>query len=186
MKVEATVKKVTAPAAKFGAGVAGLVIGNMVVSRIPDLTFLARIPVVGNFLSKVAPGVAVMFLALLADKKFKNDLVQSGAFALGLVGFINAVKRLTAGGAEGSFMARVHSALPTGLGGVSQGHAVNSGHYPPTHWTESNAAYDRIPGKVSGLGNAYALEGAGTPGSTAFKLEGFGRLGNAYQLEGRR
>lgn len=185
MKVEATVKKVTAPAAKFGAGVAGLIVGNIVVSKIPDLTFLTKVPVVGNFLSKVAPGVAVMFLALLADRKFKNELVQSGAFTMGLVGFVNALKRVTAGGAEGSLMSRVNAALPTGLGGVSQGHAVNAGHYPPTHWTDSNKAYTRIPAHagVNGLGNAYSLEGAGTPGANAFKLEGFG---NAYSLEGRR
>lgn len=190
MKVEQTVKKVTAPATKFGAGVAGLIAGNMIVSRIPDLAFLLNIPVVGKFLSKVAPGVAIMVLALLLDKKFKNELIQTGAFTLGLVGFVNALKRLTADGAPDSILAKVNAALPTGLGGVSQGHAVNAGHYPADYYIDSNKAYNRIPEKpVSGLGNsAYELEGAGTKGTTAFALEGFGRLGagNAFLLEGRR
>ena len=189
MKVEQTVKKVTAPAAKFGAGVAGLIGGNILVSKIPDLAFLLNIPVVGKFLSKVAPGVAIMFLALMLDRKFKNELVQSGAFTLGLVGFVNALKRLTADSTPDSIFAKVNAALPTGLGGVSQGHAVNAGHYPASFYVDSDKAYTRIPEKtVGGLGDvAYKLEGAGTPGASAFKLEGFGRLGgNAFLLEGRR
>jgi hypothetical protein len=192
MKAEQAVKKVTAPAGKFGAGVAGSILGNIVVSKIPDLQFLLNIPVVGKFLSKVAPGVAIMFLALMLDKKFKNEFVQSGAFTLGIVGFVNALKRLTSDGAPDSILQKINSALPTGLGGVSQGHAVNTGQYPPGYYVDSNKAYTRIPEQaqaaIQGLGEvAYKLEGAGTPGASAFKLEGFGRLGgNAFLLEGRR
>lgn len=190
MKVEQTVKKVTAPAIKFGAGVAGLIGGNMIVSRIPDLAFLLNIPVVGKFLSKVAPGVAIMVLALLLDKKFKNELIQTGAFTLGLVGFVNALKRLTADGAPDSILAKVNAALPTGLGGVSQGHAVNAGHYPASYFVDSKNAYDRIPEAkpVNGLNGSTAFLLEGQKGANAFALEGFGRLGaaNAFLLEGRR
>lgn len=183
-----TIKDAQKPVTNFAAGLVGLWGGNFVLSKIPDLEFLLKIPVVGKFLSKVSPGLAIIVLAILLDKKFKNQMVESGAFALGLVGFTNILKRLTADAPEGSIFQKVNAALPVGLGGVSQGHSVNAGHYPASYFIDSKMAYDRIPEKtVSGLGNtAYSLEGQ--KGSDAFKLEGFGRLGsaNAFMLEGRR
>src|SRR5688572_17872286 len=173
-QVTDTAKGLTKPAGNFAAGVVGLVGGNLVLSKIPDLTFLLNIPVVGKFLSKVSPGVAVMVLAFLLDKKIKNEMVQSGAFTLGLVGFVNVLKRLTSEAPADSIFAKINANLPAGLGGVSQGHAVNAGHYPASFYTDSDKAYTRIPQAVQGLGEiAYKLEGAGTPGASAFKLEGF-------------
>src|SRR5688572_9240664 len=101
------VQKAGKPVGHFAAGLGGLVGGNLIVSKIPDLAFLLNIPVVGKFLSKVAPGVAVMFLAIMLDKKIKNEFVKSGAFTLGLVGFVNAVKRLTADSAPGSIFEKI-------------------------------------------------------------------------------
>lgn len=184
LAIPAKVKEIGKPVGHFAVGVGGLTVGNIVLSKIPDLAFLEKIPVVGVYLSKIAPGAAMMFLAYMLDKKIQNEFAKTGAFTLGIVGFINAAKRLTATAPEGSLLQKVNSYLPTGLGGVSQGHPVNSGHYPASYFVDSNKAYERIPEKtVSGLGNAYSLEGAGRNGGTAFKLEGFG---NAYSLEGRR
>lgn len=184
------VKKAGKPLGHFAAGLGGLVGGNLVVSKIPDLAFLMNIPVVGKFLSKVAPGVAIMFLAIMLDRKFKNEFVQSGAFTLGLVGFVNALKRLTAEAPAGSIFEKINSHLPTGLGGVSQGHAVNAGHYPASYFVDSRNAYDRIPETpaVNGLGASSAFLLEGQKGASAFALEGFGKLGNAnaFLLEGRR
>jgi len=168
MKIEQTVKKVTKPAIKFGAATGGLVVGSLVANKIPELTFLMNIPVVGKYLSRMAPGVAVMVAAYLLNAKVKNELVQAGAFGMGLAGFANAFKRIAA---DIPVLSMISDSIPSGLGNTSQGHAINAGHYPPTHWIDSNKAYTRS------LNGPYSLEGtegkgAYALGNTAFALEG--------------
>lgn len=165
MKVAETVKSVAKPAKKFGAGTVGLIGGSIITSKIPELSFLANIPVVGQYLAKLAPGAAVMFLAYLLNKKFQNDLVQAGAFGLGLAGFANAVKRLT----NGTPLQMVSDAVPAGLGVVRD--PTNYGQYPPSYYIDSNKAYSRLNGAPS---EAYQLNGAGT----AYRLSGMKGLGD--------
>lgn len=169
MKATEVVQKVTKPAAKFGAATAGLIGGSFVTSKIPELSFLNNIPVVGPHLARVAPGVAVMALGLIASKKVNNELLKQAAFGVSLAGFANALKRVASGIPA---LAPVADAIPSGLGIVRD--PTNYGQYPASYYTDSNKAY-----KLDGLGNnAYSLEGAGQ----AYRLNGLGERSQAYLL----
>lgn len=172
MKVTETVKSVTKPAAKFGAGTAGLIGGSLVASKIPELTFLMNIPVVGQYLSKIAPGAVVMVLAFLLNKKFENELVKAGAFGMGLAGFANAVKRLT----NGTPLQMISDAVPAGLGIVKL--PTNYGDYPPALQASTLRG-------LKGAGQAYNLSGGESKAYNLTGVKGLGEAGKAYLLSGQ-
>jgi len=133
--------------AKFGSAAGGLVLGSMVMKRIP--TFGPPI------VQKLLPGVIGMVLAYLLNAKVNNAYVKNAALGLGLAGFVDVVKKFTDG--QTGALATVNAALPA-LSGL--GYVQNYGQYPPEYFARKLNGSDR---------EAFSLQG---PDSEAFGLQG--------------
>jgi hypothetical protein len=135
--------------AKFGSAAGGLVVGSMLMKRVPAF----GPPIV----QKLLPGSVGMILAYFLAKKFGNEYVKNAAMGLGLAGFVDVVKKFTDG--KTGLLATVNQSLPA-LSGL--GYVQNYGEYPPTYF-----------GKPTGMGNvdqnAFSLQGTD---QEAFSLTG--------------
>lgn len=107
--------------AKFGSAAGGLVIGSLVMKRIPAF----GPPVV----QKLFPGAAAMILAYFLSRKFSNDYLKNASLGLGLAGFVDVVKKFTDG--QTGVLAQVNNSLPA-LSGL--GYVQNYGQYPPEYF----------------------------------------------------
>lgn len=136
--------------AKFGSAAGGLVIGSMVMRRIPAF----GPPIV----QKLLPGTIGMVLAYLLAKKFSNEYVKNAAMGLGLAGFVDVVKKFTEG--KAGLFATINSSLPA-LSGI--GYVQNYGEYPPSYFAPKKIGMGNIDE------NAFALSGID---QEAFSLSG--------------
>lgn len=154
----AIVKQAGSNLAKYGSTAAGLVLGSMIMKKIPAF----GPPIV----QKLLPGTVGMVLAVVLGKKFSNEHVKAAALGLGLAGFVDVLSKLTAG--QTGVLATVNSALPTlnGLGRV--GYVQNYGDYPPSYFMDTQRAYTN---PLNGLSsNAYQLQG---PDGGGYQLQGW-------------
>lgn len=134
--------------AKFGSAAGGLVVGSLVMKRIP--TFGPPI------VQKLLPGVIGMVLAYLLNAKFNNAYVKNAALGLGLAGFVDVVKKFTDG--QTGIFATVNQSLPS-LSGL--GYIQNYGQYPPSYFAQK---------QLNGADQeAFSLQG---PDQEAFSLQG--------------
>jgi len=111
--------------AKFGSAAGGLVLGSLVMKRIPAF----GPPIV----QKLLPGVIGMVLAYLLNAKINNAYVKNAALGLGLAGFVDVVKKFT-DGSTNSLLSTVNSSLPA-LSGL--GYVQNYGEYPPSYFART-------------------------------------------------
>lgn len=145
------VKKGASNVGKFASVGGGLVAGTLVLSKIPSLDFLMKVPVVGDYLSKLAPGTLTMVLAYLASDRFDNEYVKSASMGMGWAGVLDTLKRT-------GLLDKINSFFPTGLSGL--GIVQNNGAYAPDYFLKSNWAGSRMDG-LAGLGaNGNSLQGA--------------------------
>jgi len=179
MKSEAVIKKTTSTLGKFGSATAGVVVGSVVASKIPSLDFLSKIPGVGPFLAKLAPGALVMLLAYLASEKFKNDYVENGSIGVGLAGFVDVLRRT-------GILEKINKMIPgsglSGVGGGMRGLGLvqNYGAYSPDYFLKSNWATRPLNGVGSPDAKSFSLQGSD---KQSFSLQGPGET-KAFGLQG--
>lgn len=144
------VKETTSNLAKFGSQAGGLVLGSIVMKKVGEV-LPASLPAIAQ---KIIPGALGMVLAFFLNKKFGNQYVKNAAMGLGLAGFVDVLKKVTA---DIPALQQVSTALPTlsGLGRI--GYVQNYGDYPPNYFLDSNRQLSR------------ALSG---PNETAYNLMG--------------
>lgn len=145
------VKETTSNLAKFGSQAGGLVLGSIVMKKVGEV-LPASLPAIAQ---KIIPGALGMVLAFLLNKKFSNEYVKNASMGLGLAGFVDVLKKITA---DIPALAQVSNALPTvsGLGRI--GYVQNDGDYPPSYFLDSNRQMSR---PLSGINEtAYNLTGA--------------------------
>lgn len=169
------VKKGASNVGKFASVGGGLVAGTLVLSKIPSLDFLTKIPVAGEWLAKLAPGALTMVLAYLASDRFQNEYVKSASMGMGWAGVLDTLKRT-------GLLDKINSYFPTGLSGL--GIVQNYANYPPDYFLKSNWAGSRINGLA---GNGESLQGAASlQGATSLQGAATGRslqggMGCMYQ-----
>jgi len=167
MNTSAVVKEGANKVGEFAAVGGGLVAGTIVGSKIPSMDFLLKVPVVGEWLAKLAPGTLLMVLAYLGGSKFKNDYAQAAAMGLGWAGVLDALRRSGA-------LAKINEMFPTGLSGL--GIVQNDGAYPPEYFLKSNWANRSLNGLGETSGNS--LQGSDR---AAFGLQGNEVSGKSLQ-----
>lgn len=134
--------------AKFGSAAGGLVVGSLVMKRIPAF----GPPIV----QKLLPGVIGMVLAYLLNSKFNNAYVKNAALGLGLAGFVDVVKKFT-DGSTNSLLSTVNSSLPA-LSGL--GYVQNYGEYPPSYFARQLNGVDQEANSLQGADQeALSLQG---------------------------
>jgi len=161
------VKEGASKVGEFASVGGGLVAGTIVGSKIPSMDFLTKVPVVGDWLAKLAPGALLMVLAYVGGSKLKNEYAQAAAMGLGWAGVLDALRRSGA-------LAKINEMFPTGLSGL--GLVQNYAAYPASYFLDSNRADGGRT--LSGLGeNGISLQGPGDAGG--------GLQGNGISLQGQ-
>lgn len=78
------------------AGVAGtltLLGGAFGASKIPDLEIAKKIPVVGEYVAKSFPAIAMLGISAFAAMQSNDKKVQAGAIGLAIAGVIDGLRR---------------------------------------------------------------------------------------------
>lgn len=125
--------------AKFGSAAGGLVLGSLVMKKIPAF----GPPIV----QKVLPGAAGMILAYFLGSKFQNQYIKNAALGLGLAGFVDVVKKFTDGQTSG-VLKTVNESLPA-LSGL--GYVQNYGQYPPEYFARKLGNVDQAAFSLTGM-----------------------------------
>jgi hypothetical protein len=162
---------------KFGAGTAGLLAGGLLVSKLPTLDALKKIPGVGEILSQLAPGMLLMFGAFIANMKTDNDYIKNGLYGVGMAGVLDILRRT-------GLLAKINNAADTGLKGL--GIVQNFGAYSPDYFMKSNWAERPLNGLGAADTKAFTLQGndANSFGLQGSKEKSFalqGTVGCMYQ-----
>lgn len=110
--VVTAVKKEAVPTmVKAGISTAAVLAGSAGVALVPDVTVLEKVPVVGTYLSKSAPGLALIIASGVVAFKVKDEKAQLAAIGGAIAGTIDILRR-------NGVLAMINSKIQTGLNGL--------------------------------------------------------------------
>lgn len=109
--VDAVKKEGVSTMVKAGISTAAVLAGSAGAALIPNVTVLEKVPVVGSYLSKSAPGLALIIASGVVALKVKDEKAQHAALGLAIAGTIDLLRRN--GG-----LAWINSMVQTGLNGM--------------------------------------------------------------------
>lgn len=140
--VDAVKKEGTSTLMKAGIGTAAVIAGSAGATLIPNVTMLEKVPGVGLYLSKSAPGLGLIIASGVLAWNVKDEKAQVAALGLAIAGTIDIIRR-------NGVLAMINQKFQTGLSGVKGVSGVRGmrGPYPASMQLQGSRTVD-VPHRV--------------------------------------